>query len=537
LSLGTRILIGLLLGIGAGMFFGDFCRHLKIFGDVFVGLLQMTVLPYIVVTLIANVGCLSLEKGRMLLGRAAIVWLGLLLVGASILVFMSLSFPERQAPSFFSTIPVEKPQGRDLLSLFVPTNVFQSLVNNAVPGVVLFCICVGAALTGIPEKERVIRGLDAVGQAIARVNDFVIQLTPYGVFAIGAAAAGTMTVDEFGRLRGYFLIFTLSTVILAFWVLPAIVVACTPFKYRDLIRTSRDALFIAFATGKILVVLPMLIRNTQRMFAERALRDEAIGPSVDVLYPLVYPFPHLGKVIALLFVPFAAAFVGRSLELGDYPGLFGLGVVSLFGGPILTIPFLLEASQLPLDMFQLFTVSGVYTSRLGDVVGVMNLLAFTVITTCALTGSLRVRWASLGLAFGAGVLLVGAASGGSGLYLDSVKDDYQRKKVIASMHRWDAKTEVEAEILERAEPNPLPLERGQSRLERIRERGVLRVGFNDDNLPYAFRNAGANSSASTSRWPTGWAETSASPSSSFPSSGRPSPDSSPTITSTSPCRA
>jgi ABC-type amino acid transport substrate-binding protein len=34
----------------------------------------------------------------------------------------------------------------------------------------------------------------------------------------------------------------------------------------------------------------------------------------------------------------------------------------------------------------------------------------------------------------------------------------------------------------------VPLAPGQSRLERIRERGVLRVGYNDDNLPYAFRN-------------------------------------------------
>ena len=210
--------------------------------------------------------------------------------------------------------------------------------------------------------------------------------------------------------------------------------------------------------------------------------------AVDVLYPLAYPFPHLGKVIALLFVPFAAAFVGRSLELGDYPGLFGLGIVSLFGGPILTIPFLLDASRLPSDMFQLFTISGVYTSRLGDVVGVMNLLAFTVITTCALTGSLRVRWVRFGRALGVGVLLVAVASGGSAIYLASVKDDYQRKKMIAGMHLWSANAEVEAEVLERAEPNPVPLKPTQSRLERIRERGVLRVGYNDDNLPYVFRN-------------------------------------------------
>ena len=48
----------------------------------------MTVLPYIVVSLIANVGRLSLERGRALIGRAAVVWLLLLAVGAVMLVAM-----------------------------------------------------------------------------------------------------------------------------------------------------------------------------------------------------------------------------------------------------------------------------------------------------------------------------------------------------------------------------------------------------------------------------------------------------------------
>jgi len=485
--LGTRILIGLLLGIATGIFFGELCRPLKVVGDVFVGLLQMTVLPFIIVTLIANVARLSIEKGKTLLGRAVIVWLGLLLVGASILVFMSLAFPERRAPAFFSTSLLAIPPEQNLLALFVPINIFESLVNNAVPGVVLFCVCVGAALMGISEKGQVLRGLRAAEEAITRVNGFVVQLTPYGLFAIGAAAAGTMTVDEFGRLRGYFLIFGLSTLILAFAILPMIVSALTPFRYRDLMRASRDALFIAFATGKILVVLPILIQNTHRLFAEQAMQDDAIEPSVDVLYPLAYPFPHLGKVIALLFLPFTAAFVGRSMDLADYPGLFGLGIASLFGGPLVAIPFLLETARLPSDMFQLFLLSGVFTSRLGDVVGVMNLLAFTVITTCAAAGCLRLRWARLGRVVAAGVLLVGAGSVASGIYLESGKDDYQRKKVIEGMHLEDGN--VESKIIEPAAPNPVPLAPGRSRIDRIRERGILRVGFNDDNLPYAFRNA------------------------------------------------
>jgi Na+/H+-dicarboxylate symporter len=488
-SLATRILIGLLLGVFAGLLVGEMAAPLEVLGDAFVGLLQMTVLPYIVVALIANVGRLSLERGWALIGRAAIVWAVLLLIGGVVLVAMSMAFPGRSMPSFFSAPEIHAPRSVDLFTLFVPINVFQSLVTNAVPGVVLFCICVGAALIGIPNKQGVIDGLDAVGEAISRVNGFVVRLTPYGVFAIGAAAAGTMTLEEFGRMRGYILVFALTSAILAFWVLPALVAACTPFRYRDVVRASRDALFTAFATGKVLVVLPMLIESTKKLFEETELRDPEIDPSVDVLYPLIYPFPYLGKLLALLFVPFAAAFVGRSLELTDYPSLIGLGTVSLFGGPILAIPFLLEASELPSDMFQLFLLSGVLTSRFGDMAGVVNLFAFTVITTCLLTGSFRARWGMLGWIAVASVAIVGLGSGVSRAWLEGAKDEFRRDKIIGAMHPLDRSRMVEAVVLDEASPNPVGLRPGQSRLDRIRERGVLRVGFNDDNLPYAFRNA------------------------------------------------
>jgi len=487
-SLGTRILVGLVSGIALGIGIGEFAAPLKIVGDLFVGLLQMTVLPYIVTTLVANVGRLSLEKGRRLVSRAIAVWAALISIGGGALVAMSLAFPHRPTPSFFSTILTEARPQFDFLALFVPANIFQSLVDNAIPGVVLFCIFVGAALSSMADKENALRGLDAIAEVISRVNGFVMQLMPFGVFAIGAAAAGTMTIEEFGRLRGYVLICALSSAILSFWVLPAIVAATTPFTYREVIRASRAALLTAFATGKVLVVLPMLVENTRDMFEEKGLEDGNVGPNIDVLFPLIYPFPSLGKLIALLFIPFAAAFVGRALELGDYPRLLAQGTLSLFGGPILTIPFLLDAYQLPSDMFQLFLVSGVLTSRLGDVLGVMNLLAFTVITTCALTGSLRLRWRKLGVALGLGALLVVAASVGGRAWLESRKEEYSRDKIVAGMHIMNAASMVDAVVLDRASPNPIPLAQGKSRMERIRERGVLRVGFNDDNLPYAFRN-------------------------------------------------
>lgn len=75
-SLARQIIIGLCLGIGLGIFFGEYCSPLQVLGDAYVGLLQMTVLPYLVLSLIGKLARLDVIQARKL-GFAA---LGVLLV-------------------------------------------------------------------------------------------------------------------------------------------------------------------------------------------------------------------------------------------------------------------------------------------------------------------------------------------------------------------------------------------------------------------------------------------------------------------------
>ena len=53
LSLSTKVLLGVLLGVLTGLFFGEEVAWMGIIGDIFIGLLQMTVLPYIMFSLIS----------------------------------------------------------------------------------------------------------------------------------------------------------------------------------------------------------------------------------------------------------------------------------------------------------------------------------------------------------------------------------------------------------------------------------------------------------------------------------------------------
>ena len=60
------ILWGLLLGVLCGLFFGELCRPLKFVGDAFIKLLQVTVMPYIMVSLILGIGSLTGAQAREL---------------------------------------------------------------------------------------------------------------------------------------------------------------------------------------------------------------------------------------------------------------------------------------------------------------------------------------------------------------------------------------------------------------------------------------------------------------------------------------
>ncbi len=482
----TLVLAALVGGIAFGLFFGDYSAPLSVVGDAFVGLLQMTVLPYIVVSLIANVGKLSLSESRRLAVVGGIVLALLWATALFLVVALATSLPEWKAGSFFSTVLTEPPAQVDLLSYFIPSNIFAALSENHVPAVVVMCICAGLALSGLGERALLITQLDILARVFMRVSAFIARLTPIGVFAMSAGLAGAMSFSELARLQAYLLTYTVGAVVLCLVLLPLIVSSCTPFRYRDVLAVARVPMITAFATGKLIIVLPLLIEETDRLF-ERRLRpgDGEAAPAIDVLYPVAYAFPHVGKLLGLIFIPFTAWFLGNALAWDEYPVFLASGLFAYFGGPLLATPFLLDLMQLPHDMFQLFLVSGVYTGRLGDAIGAMHLVAFALLATCAFTGrvTLRLRpiaqWIAVALA--AILAVVGATRLVLARSLDGVDS---RNESMARLQRIDRP--VEAVVFHDTSPNPDPLKPGETLLERIHRRGIVRVGFNEDKLPFAY---------------------------------------------------
>jgi len=487
-ELSTQIIVGLLAGVAAGLFFGELCAQLSLIGDGFVALLQMTVLPYIAVSLVASLGRLSWRQTRRLAATGGIVLMGL---WAAVLLTVSVIpavFPPWNTGSFFSTSLIQRPPEPDLLSQFIPANIFEALARNYVPGIILFCLLTGLALAQVNRREGLLQQLDVAAETLMNVSWFITRLAPIGVFAIAASTAGTMSWTQLSRIQAYLIAYSGGAIFLGVIVLPLLVTTLTPLNYRQVLRVIREPALTALATGKLIIVLPMLIKNTEALLDELSMGpsdDEA--PRPEVLYATAYPFPNVGKLLTMLFVPFSAWFLGKSLPLHAYPEFLSLGLPAYFGGPLVAMPFLLDQMRLPQDMFALFLVLGVVEGRLSDALGVMHLATFTLISSYGFRrglkfqGGLVLRYLMTVLLFGALLLLLLRVT-----LSRSIQGVEDKRQILARLQLLEQP--VDHVVLTRGRPNPQPLMPNETLLQRIKRRGVLRVGYNEDKVPFAYFN-------------------------------------------------
>jgi Na+/H+-dicarboxylate symporter/ABC-type amino acid transport substrate-binding protein len=491
LGIASQVFIGLGLGILVGVFFGEEVGFLKIGGDAFIALLQITVIPYVMVALITSLGRLTLDEARELGLKAGSVLLVLWAIGLVVVLATPLAFPDWPSASFFSISEVEEAKPVDFLKLYIPSNVFFALSNAVVPAIVVFSILFGLALIRVGEKRRLLDPLSTIGEVLMTITGFVGKLAPYGVFAITASAAGTIEVGDLGRLQVYIVIYVVLALILSFWVIPGLIAALTPLRYGAILHTFRGPLITAFATGSVLIVLPVLAADGKRLIESTdggpAPPSGQAESSIDILIPAAYPFPSLGGLLALVFVLFGGWYVGSSVSVDQYPTLAIAGVASLFGGTVLALPFLFDLLRLPADLFQVFVTVDVIGSRFGTLLAALNILAIALIGTYALQGRLTLRPVPLfRLAVLSVALLAAALIGIRAFYTYAYVEPYTKGQLLASLRLIE--NPQPHTVYREPPPDVLKESGGPASLERIKQRGVLRACYVPGDYPSAFLN-------------------------------------------------
>lgn len=210
-----RIISGLILGAACGIVFGPAMTWVGPFGDVFIRLLKMIVMPVVIFTL--TVGAASVHPAQ--LGRVGVKALGLYMLTTGFAVTIDLICGNLFKPGSGMRIAasatagiktdVAPPSLVDTLLNVVPVNPFGAVAEGDVLPVIFFFLLFGIGLAYVRNSkdktisrsgETVFRFFNGGAEIMYLVVNWILQYAPIGVFALIADVFGKQGAEAFGPL-------------------------------------------------------------------------------------------------------------------------------------------------------------------------------------------------------------------------------------------------------------------------------------------------------------------------------------------------
>ena len=232
MSLTNRILLAMVLGIGLGsvlevvlgslspdsglygfLYNGMVMGLFDVLGRIFIASLKLLVVPLVLVSLICGMAALG-ASSRM--GPIAGKTLGLYLVTTCIAVSLGLAIALAVGPgegvnavASSDFVPKEAPPIKETLINIFPTNPVAAMAEGNMLQVIVFALLVGFALTRAGEAgQRLIAWFQDMEVVVMKMVGVLIELAPYGVFALLTKLFATMGFGTIFDLAAYF--FTLA---------------------------------------------------------------------------------------------------------------------------------------------------------------------------------------------------------------------------------------------------------------------------------------------------------------------------------------
>jgi ABC-type amino acid transport substrate-binding protein len=236
-------------------------------------------------------------------------------------------------------------------------------------------------------------------------------------------------------------------------------------------------------------VVPILVERSRSLLEQYRARTPDSDKLVDIIIPVTFNFPSVGKLLTLLFIPFTAWMAGSALESYDYPKLFLVGLASYFAKAQTALPFLMDQFEIPQDLFQLYIPTSIVTGKFDTLVSAVNLLAFSLIGVAALSGSLVFNPTRIlrYLVISVLALFLGVAATGSLLTL-TIDTDLKKGEELLDMRLAEPPVAMR---VHRSDPGTLrtSAQAGMPGIRHIKQRGRLRVGYVPSRYPYSFFNS------------------------------------------------
>jgi Na+/H+-dicarboxylate symporter len=274
-KLTLRIIIGMILGISTGFIINQLGNPewintwlteglFHVTGTLFIRSLQLLVVPLVFVSLVC--GSAAMEDIRRL-GRVGGKTVGLYLVTTTIAISLGMAFGLIVKPGEGLTLNAdqtfEAPTAPPLTEVFiniVPTNPLQAMAEGNMLQIIVFSILFGLALTMAGQAGKtVLSGFEALNEVIMKLVLILIQLAPFGVFALLAKTFAEEGFDAILPLAKYFFLVVGVLLLHAFLTYPLFLRAFGKISPFPFFRKMRKAQIFAFSTASSNATIPVTL--------------------------------------------------------------------------------------------------------------------------------------------------------------------------------------------------------------------------------------------------------------------------------------
>ncbi len=312
-----RILLALVLGAIVGVIWGEGAQSIRWIGDLFIRAIQMVVVPLVFITIVAGVVSMGDPKR---LGSLGIKTLSLYMVTTLIAITIGLTLAALIQPGvgvdMSAAVPgtLQQPISfRDQLMRIVPTNPIAALASGDFLAIIFFAILFGAGIISVGASGKPMADLMDSGAAIMlKLTGWVMEVAPFGVFALIAWVSGTQGVAalmDVIPLAGTATLAFILHFVLIYGAMMKFLVGLSPYKF---FRNIKNAFLVAFSTSSSSATLPVTIS-----VAEKNLGIKPVIAST--VLPLGATINMDGSAIYVGVVSvFAAQAFGVDLSLVDY---------------------------------------------------------------------------------------------------------------------------------------------------------------------------------------------------------------------------
>ncbi|MDI3454515.1 serine/threonine transporter SstT [Acinetobacter calcoaceticus] len=339
LSLVTKIIIAIILGIGVALLFPNVTPYLSLFGELFIKALK-SVAPILVFVLVLS-SIANFQVGHSAnLRPVLILYVVGMLLAAFTAVIVSLSFPSTLFLNTVSHNDLQAPGSladilKNLLLSFI-ANPVQAISEANFIGILAWAIGLGLAMRHSSDTTKEV--MQDVAHAVSAIIHKVIAFAPVGIFGLVAvtfADAGLATLESYAQL----LIVLLGTMFFVALVINPILVALTirGNPYPLVFKCLKESGITAFFTRSSAANIPVNLDLAERL---------GVNPSTaSVSIPLGATINMAGAAVTITVLTLATVHTlgihvdfATMLILSVVATVSACGASGVAGGSLLLIP-------------------------------------------------------------------------------------------------------------------------------------------------------------------------------------------------------